>query len=136
MNWSGLNSALANLNQFFTEYMSMIFLLYLNQLDSSHNFIYILIDVILICLFHLNRKTKSKLSFLDVEVFWQQGKFVASVYRKPIFSGVHAYFDSFLPMIYKFGLIYSLAYRYFNISSDCIKFDEEISFLKQVLLKN
>ena len=40
-----------------------------------------------------------KLSFLDVEVSKQQGKFVAKVYRKPTFSGVYTHFDSFLPMV-------------------------------------
>ena len=40
----------------FTEDMLMIFLFYLNQLNISQNFIHISIHVILICLFHLNKK--------------------------------------------------------------------------------
>ena len=47
----GVSSALTNTNQFFTEDMLTIFLLYLNQLDISQNFMYILIHVI-----HLNKK--------------------------------------------------------------------------------
>ena len=43
-------------NQFFTEDMLMIFLFYLNQMNISQNFMHILIHVILICLFHLNKK--------------------------------------------------------------------------------
>ena len=49
-------SALTNSNQLFTEDMLMIFLFYLNQLNSSQNVMHILLHVILICLFHLNKK--------------------------------------------------------------------------------
>ena len=56
MKWNDLNSALANLNQFFTEDMLMILLFYLNQPSSSQNLKQISIHVILICLFHLNNK--------------------------------------------------------------------------------
>ena len=58
------------------------------------------------------------------------------VYRKPTFSGVYTHFESFLPTIYKFGMVYTLAYRCFKICSDWTKFHEELSFLKQVFLKN
>ena len=44
------------------------FFFFFNQLNISHNFIYILIPVILICLFHLNKKKNGNLSFLYVEV--------------------------------------------------------------------
>ena len=40
----------------YTEYMLMIFSLYLNQLKISQNFMNILTHVIQICLFHLNKK--------------------------------------------------------------------------------
>ena len=39
----------------------------------------------------------SKISFLDVDVIREQGKFVTSVYRKPTFIGVYTHFESFLP---------------------------------------
>ena len=55
--------------------------------------------------FSLEQEKNVKLSFLDVEVSRQQGKFVTEVSRKPAFSGVYTHFDSFLPTIYKFGLI-------------------------------
>ena len=74
--------------------------------------------------------------FLDAEVSRQQGKVVTSVYRKPTFSGVYTHFDSFLPEVYKIGMIYILAYRCFKICSDWAKFYEEFNFLKQVFLKN
>ena len=86
--------------------------------------------------FSFEQESNHKLSFLDVEVSRQQGKFVTSVYRKPTFSGVYTHFDSFLPEVYKVGMIYTLAYRCFKMCSDWAKFHEELNFLKQVFLKN
>ena len=56
-----------------------------------------------------------KLSFLDVNVFREEGQFVTNVYRKPTFSGVCTHFESFLRGTYKFGMVYTLAYRCFQI---------------------
>ena len=41
-------------------------------------------------------KKNGNLSFPNIEVSWKKGKFVTSVYRKPIFIGVYFHFDSFL----------------------------------------
>ena len=38
--------------------------------------------------FLFEQEVNGKLSFLDVEVSWQQGKYVTTVYRKPTFSGM------------------------------------------------
>ena len=86
--------------------------------------------------FSFEQEKNGKLSFLDIEVSREKGKFVTTVYRKPTFSGVYTHFESFLPTIYKFGMVYTLAYRCFKICSDWTKFHEELSFLKQVFLKN
>ena len=75
---------------------------------------------------------KNGKSFRDVEVSQDKGKFVKPVYRKPTFSGVYTHFESFLPTVYKFGMIYTLAYCCFKICSDWTKFHEELSFFKQV----
>ena len=56
--------------------------------------------------------------------------------RKPTFSGVYTYFESFLPTIYKFVMIYTLVCCCFKIGSDWTKFNEELNFLKQIFLKN
>ena len=77
-----------------------------------------------------------KLSFLDVEVSRKKGKFVTTVYRKPTFSGVDTHCERFLPTVYTFNMIYTLAYRCFKICSDWTKFHEELSFLKQLFLGN
>ena len=52
------------------------------------------------------------------------------------FSGAYTHFESFLPATYKFGMVYTLAYRCFRICSDWTKFNEELRFLKGVFLKN
>ena len=85
--------------------------------------------------FSFEQEKNGTLSFLDVEISREQGKFVTTVYRKPIFSGVYTHFESFLPTVYKFGMVYTLVYRGFKICSDWTKFHEELSFLKQVFLK-
>ena len=77
-----------------------------------------------------------KLSFLDANVFHKEGQFVTNVHRKPTFSGVYTHFESFLPATYKFGMVCTLAYRYFRICSYWTKFSQELRFLKGVFLKN
>ena len=85
--------------------------------------------------FSFEQEKNGNLSFLDIEVSREKGKFATAVYRKPTFSGVYTYFESFLPTIYKFGMVYTLANRCFKIYSDWTKFHEELSFLRQVFLK-
>ena len=43
--------------------------------------------------------------FLDAYVSRDQCCFTTSVYRKPTFSGVYTNYDSYIPMIYKTGLV-------------------------------
>ena len=71
------------------------------------------------------RGKNRKLSFLDVEMSRVGNKFVTNVYRKPNFSGVYPYFHSFLPTTYKFGMIYTLAFRRFSICSNWTNFHDE-----------
>ena len=82
--------------------------------------------------FSFEQEKNGKLSFLDVEVSQERREFVTTVYRKPTFSVVYTHFESFLPTVYKFGMVYTLAYRCFKICSDWTKFQEELSFLKHV----
>ena len=58
--------------------------------------------------FTIETDQRNKISFLDVNVIREQGKFTTSVNRKPTFSGVYSHFDSFLPDTYKIGMIYIL----------------------------
>ena len=76
--------------------------------------------------FSMETEKENKLSFLDVEVICEQGKFTTTVYRKPTFSGVFSNFESFLPSIYKFGMVYTLVYRCFRICSNWTQFHTEL----------
>ena len=58
--------------------------------------------------FTIETDQRNKMSFLDVNVIREQGKFTTSVNRKPTFSGAYFHFDSFLPDTYKIGMIYIL----------------------------
>ena len=64
MKSNGLNSVLRNLNQLFTEDMLMTFLFSSNRLNTSRNFVVILILVIQTCLFPLNKKKMESCHFL------------------------------------------------------------------------
>ena len=86
--------------------------------------------------FSFETEKDGKMSFLDVNVFRENGKFVTNVYRKDTFTGVYTNFSSFIPLDYKFGLIYTLLHRCFCIVSDMSKFHLEIAKLKEILLKN
>ena len=86
--------------------------------------------------FTIERKKQNKMSFLDVEIIREDKTFTTSVYRKPTFSGVYTYFDSFLPSTYKFGSVYTLVYNYLPISSSCTKFHIGLICLKEIFLKN
>ena len=81
--------------------------------------------------FYFEQEKDGKLSIPDVEVSRQEDHFVTNV-----FSSVYTHFESFLPTIYKFGMIYILVYRCFKICSIWRKFLEELNFLKQIFSKN
>ena len=76
------------------------------------------------------------MSFLDIEINRGDKIFTTSVYRKPTFSGVYTHFDSFLSSTYKFGSVYTLAYRSFRICSSLTKLHNELVCLKKIFLKN
>ena len=46
------------------------------------------------------------------------------------------YFESFLSEIYKFGIVYTFAYKLFRICSDWTKFNQELKLLRGVFWKN
>ena len=67
--------------------------------------------------FSFEKEKNGKFSFLDLDVSRERNKFTTAVYRKPTFSGVYTYFDSFLPITYKFSMIYTLVFRCFQFVS-------------------
>ena len=74
--------------------------------------------------------------FLEVKPCRENNKLTTSVYRKPTFSEVFTNFKSFIPTVYKFGLVYTFLHRCFNITSSYEKFHNEINALKQILKLN
>ena len=86
--------------------------------------------------FSLEKKNDGRLSFLEVNIFREKGKFVTNVYRKKTFSGVYTNFDSFILGTYETDLINSLLFRYFNLCLDFLKFHHEINILKAILYRN
>ena len=86
--------------------------------------------------FTIEREKQNRMSFLDIAIIREDKTFTTSVYRKPTFSGVYTHFDSFLPSTYKFGNVYTLAYRCFRICSCWTKLHNELVCLKENFLKN
>ena len=88
---------------------------------------------------HSNIKFTSKFeendsfSFLDVKITRRNNQLVTSVFCKATFSGVFTNFKSFMPVAYKFGLVYTLLHRSFSICSSYEKFHEAIVLLKNIL---
>ena len=76
------------------------------------------------------------LAFLDIKVIRSGVAFLTSVYRKPTFSGVYTNFNSFLPDIYKTGLVHTLMFRLFNICSNWQLIHSEIEHLRSVMRRN
>ena len=63
-------------------------------------------------------------------------KFVTSVYRKTTFSGVYTHCDSYIPLQYMSGLVYTLLHRSYSICTNWGQFHQEIEKIKSIMLKN
>ena len=59
--------------------------------------------------------------------------FIASVYRKPSFSGVFTHYESYLNQTYKKSLIDTLLFRCFLICSDYNLFHLKVENLREIL---
>ena len=70
------------------------------------------------------------LSFLDITITRENNKFVTSVYRKTIFSGVFTNFQSFIPKMNKRVLLQTLLHRSFRSCSSYENFHRKIETLK------
>ena len=68
--------------------------------------------------FTIETDQNNEISFLDINVIQEKGKFTTSVYLKPSFSGVYTYFDIFLCNTYKIFMLYTLVNRCFQICSN------------------
>ena len=76
--------------------------------------------------FTSEKESNNKLSFLDIEISRDKNQLITSVYRKPTFSGVFSYFDSFIPRGYKFSLVLTLIFCFCSICCGMELFHMEI----------
>ena len=81
-------------------------------------------------------ENNNTIPFLDVNVFRDAKCFSSTVHRKDTFSGVYTNFGSFMPDVYKRGLVSTLLHRAFMISSSYVSFHNEIENLKKIFSKN
>ena len=86
--------------------------------------------------FTYEEEVNNTLPFLDVNVYREDDKFSSTVHRKDTFSGVYTNFRSFMPDTYKRGLISTLLYRAYMISSSYQSLHVEIENLKRIFAKN
>ena len=70
--------------------------------------------------FIVKREENNSLSFLDINIFRDSGKFETQLDRKPTFSGSLIIFESFLTISYKYNLVSTLIYGVFMICSSYI----------------
>ena len=82
--------------------------------------------------FTIEREKQNRMSFLDIAILREDKTFTSSVHRKATFSAVYTHFDSFLPSTYKFGTIYTMAYRCLRICSSWTKIHNELVGLKEI----
>ena len=85
--------------------------------------------------FTIESEKQNRMAFLDVKIIREDETLTTSVYCKPTFSGVHTHFDFFLPSTYKFGTLYTLAYRCLRICSRWTKLHNELVCLTNFLKK-
>ena len=81
--------------------------------------------------FTIESEKQNRMSFFDVQISREDKTFTISGYRKPTFGGVYTHFDSFLTSTYKFGTVYTLAYRCLRICSSWTKLHNELVCLKK-----
>ena len=81
-------------------------------------------------------ENNNTLPFLDVNVYRDASNFSTSVHRKTTFSGVYTHFRSFMPEMYKRGLVSTLLYRAYMINSSFLSLHKEIENLKNIFSKN
>ena len=85
--------------------------------------------------FTLEKKSNSKLPFLDVLVYKEASYFLTSVYFKLSFTGLYIRWDSFCPKMRKLNLIKTLVHRALMVCSES-KLDCKVSFITETLWNN
>ena len=86
--------------------------------------------------FTFKKEQNKCFNFLDVKVNRENNVFTTSGYCKPSFSGICTYFDSYMPLNYKFSLISTIIFCSFTIRSDMPKFHHNACKIKGIFIKN
>ena len=86
--------------------------------------------------FKIELEKDKKLSFSDILISSKNGGFQTSVHRKDTFYGLFMNYRSFLPTIYKLGLVNTLIDRVFKIAHNRTLFYFEMKKVKEFLGKN
>ena len=120
---------------YYKRYVDDIFLLF-NRPEHAHFFLEYINKKHKNMKFSIETEINGSLSFFDIKIFRENENSVTSVFRKDTFSGVYTNFISFIPLEYKFGLVRTLLNRYFNLTSDFLKFHHESDKRKKILSVN
>ena len=121
--------------QFYSRYVDDIFVMFkkrdhvkkiLRYVNSFHH------NIKLTC----EEEKDNKILFLDISISRNNNALETSIFRKPTFSGVYTNFNSFLPTEYKRGMLHTLLYKTYNISSNYFQIHEELNHLKSFWQKN
>ena len=85
------------------------------------------------CNFLLKQRKRTNYSFLTLKLY--AGKANLQPW-KPAFSGIYSNYESFLPSVYKFFMVYIRVYKCFHICSNQAQFHTQLIILKEIFQKN
>ena len=120
---------------FYTRYVDDIFAVTHNNTDLT-NFYHEMNTLHTNLEFTLERSVDEKLPFLDTEVKQVSNQLHTNVYRKPTDTGLIMQYTSICPKSWKLGLINFYLNRALNICSNFTAFKDELTKIKNLLLKN
>ena len=120
---------------FYTRYVDDIFVVTQDQTELT-NFYHEMNTLHPNLEFTLERSVDGKLPFLDTEVKQISNQLHTNVYRKPTDTGLIMQYTSICPKSWKHGLINFYLNRALNICSSFTAFKDELTKIKNLLLKN
>ena len=86
--------------------------------------------------FSMDKECNGQLSFLDILVSRCNGQFVTGIFRKKTFTGLGLNFFSHCSSIFKINSCKTLLFRAYSLSSNWLKFHDEVTFLKKYFTAN
>ena len=86
--------------------------------------------------FTRENEADNKLAFMDVAVIKSGNVFLTSVFRKTMFSGKGMNFFSYIYPRYKIAAVRTLLFRAYEVSSNAILFQNEVTFLRNYFMTN